>query len=143
MTNLKHVFCANLGAAFLLLAATGSAESWEESNHYRWQNSSGETVFSDQPPPAGVKYDVISAPSRLKPVTSKAAGDVPQDSESKAEESVQNADLCQRAKTNLRMLESPDKVSERDETGELRELSPKERTVMQQTAKAEIDVYCN
>ena len=143
---MKHIFYTNLGAAFLLLAVAGSLESVADNSQYRWENSRGEPVYSDRPPPDGVSYEVIKSQPTLKWGVPGADGDVPQESDSSESEdgkSNNNVELCQRAKTNLRMLESPDKVSERDEKGELRELSPKERTVMQQTAKAEIDVYCD
>ncbi|HQU48357.1 MAG TPA: DUF4124 domain-containing protein [Casimicrobiaceae bacterium] len=42
-------------AAFALALAAGSASA----ALYKWTDSSGRIVYSDQPPPAGVKYDTV------------------------------------------------------------------------------------
>jgi len=155
VTTLKHGFRKNLGAALLLVMAVGSIESVADSNHYRWINSRGEPVFSDRPPPKGVDYEVISTRSTLKRVVSADEGAVPLevnpsasnefDAVDSAEEgrSKKNTALCERAKMNLLALEGDNKVSVRNEQGEVSELSPEAREIARQTAKATIDIYCD
>lgn len=143
---MKHVLRTNPGVLLLLLVAASSVESIADSNSYRWQNSHGETVFSDQPPPSGEKYEVIRTPTSPPPVEESEAGnDSPEETASSGSgegDSQNNAELCKRAKMNLAVLEGPDKVSVRNEQGEVHEISAEERTIMQQTAKAKIEVYC-
>jgi len=155
VTTLKHDFRKNLNAALLLVMAIGSVESVADSNHYRWINSRGEPVYSDRPPPKGVDYEVISTQSTLKRVVSGDEGAVPLevnpsasndfDPVDSAEEgrSKKNSALCERAKMNLVALEAPRKATVRNDQGEQRELSPQEREVAKQTAKAQIDAYCD
>ena len=44
--------------ALALLLATGIAQGAV----YKWVDASGHTVYSDQPPPGGIKSEVVSAP---------------------------------------------------------------------------------
>ena len=60
--------------ALLLLLVLGTVNSSAQTNHYRWVNAQGETVFSDRPPPAGIDYEVVSTISRQKRAVSANKG---------------------------------------------------------------------
>lgn len=143
---MKPFLCTSLGITLIVLIAASSIRSVADDNQYKWKNSDGDTIFSDKPPTSGESYEVISnsVPS-TKPSASDAENDVSQEaesSESNAETNKSNVKACRNAKARLRLLESPDKVSVRNDEGELQELSPQERAIAQRTAKANIDVYC-
>jgi len=153
---LKLEFNKNLRTAFLLLVATTSFESVAENNHYRWQDSSGKTVYSDEPPTNSEKYDIIEAPTSPNPATSETGGIVPQetepgvssdanvaDSESKEDDSKKNSELCQSAKMKLVALQANRKLTVRNDKGEAKELSPEEREISKQHAQEQIDTYCD
>jgi len=150
----KDVFRKNLNVALLLVAAVVSVEGVTDNNHYRWENSRGEPVYSDQPPPEGVKYEVISTQSTLKRVVSGTEGAVPlevkpsvgnefdQVDSAEAQRSKKNPELCQRAKMNLEALTTGDKINVRNDQGEVHELSPEEMIIQRQASLAQVSVYC-
>jgi hypothetical protein len=143
---LKSSFRNNLSAAMLLLVATGSIESVADNNQYRWENSRGEAVFSDRPPPNGIDYEVVGSQSTLNRVVSEDEGADPLGvnpvDNSDKERNAENLALCEGAKMNLAALAGTNKVSVRNDQGEVVELSPEGREIARQTAEAKIDIYC-
>ena len=144
-----------LRVGLLLLAVTSSSFITAETNHYRWKNERGETMFSDRPPPKGVDYEVISSSSTFKRVVSSGEGAVPLETKpsannkfdsvdsSQATPSTKNPELCERATMNLIALNSADKINVRNDQGEVKALSPQEREVARQTAEAQVSIYCD
>jgi len=146
----------NLHTAFFLMVAATSFEVVADNNHYRWQDSSGKTVYSDEPPPNSEKYDIIDAPVSPNPAASAPRGNVSQetapsvsnganvaDSESKEDDSKKNSELCQSAKMKLVALQANRQLTVRNDKGEAKELSPEEREISKQHAQEQIDTYCD
>ena len=124
-------------------------------NHYRWIDDRGNPVHSDRPPPKGVDYEVITTGSSLTRQVEADEGAVPAeveprvgndfaqvDSEKQAEAIKKNAEYCQRARDNLRALETSARIRVRNEQGELRFLNEKEKEARRQDAQAGISAYC-
>ena len=141
-----------LVGGLLAMTIAWSAPGLASSTHYKWINERGEPVYSDRPPPKGVDYEVVSTQSSFKRIVSGDEGAVPLETESRVgnefdqvntqQKSKKNPELCQRAKTNLEALTTSDQVKVRNAQGEVRTLSPEEMEVERQTARAQIDVYC-
>jgi hypothetical protein len=143
-----------LRVGLLVAAMTGSGMLAAETDHYRWLNERGQPVYSDRPPPKGVNYEVISSSSNLKRVVSADEGAVPLEtkssvgnqfdsvSNSKERPSTKNTELCTRATMNLIALESEGTINVRNDQGEVKALSPQEREIARQTAKAQKGIYC-
>lgn len=139
------------GGLLALLVLWGTAGT-AETMHYRWLNDRDEPVYSDRPPPKGVDYEVISSSSSFKRQVSGEEGAVPLETDptpsnpfdqvNTERKTKKNPEMCQRAKTNLEALTSSDKVKIRNNQGETRMLTPEEMAVERQTAKAQVDVYC-
>ena len=152
---MKHNSRKGLNAAFLLVVAITSLESTAGSNQYHWENSRGEPVYSDRPPPKGVNYEVINTQSTLKWVVSGDEGAAPLEVKPSASNDFDPVDsaedgrskkspaLCEQAKMNLIALKARPTLNVRNDKGEIRELSPQEREVTKQTAMAQIKAYCN
>lgn len=150
---MKQVFRKVLPTALLALAAS-SMLSIADTNYYRWVDSRGNPVHSDRPPPKGIDYEVVSTQSTFTRAVTAEEGAVPPEVEptvgnpftpldaADAERSKKNSELCERAKSNLEALTASDKISIRNEDGEVQELSPEELQVQRETAKTQIKVYC-
>ncbi|EEB77534.1 hypothetical protein GPB2148_1267 [marine gamma proteobacterium HTCC2148] len=140
--------------SLLIILACGATTAVAKDAHYRWLNERGFTVYSDRPPPEGVDYEVVSSGSNLKRVVDGDTGAVPLEVEPSAgnefqpkaksaeEVTEQNSRLCNRARDNLEALSTGDIITLRDSNGEARQLTAKEVTVEQETARAQISVYC-
>jgi hypothetical protein len=115
-------------------------------------NDRGDPVYSDRPPPKGIDYEVVSTDSGLKRQVSGSEGAVPRENhprvgnEFKAVESEakskKNEALCNRATENFEALSGSREIQVRDGNGEVRTLSPEEKEVSRQSAKAQVSVYC-
>ena len=135
-----------------MLATTVIALDVHASTHYRWENERGQPIYSDRPPPKGVDYEVISSDSNFKRTVSGEEGAVPLQTDptpgspfnqvNTERKTKKNPEMCQRAKTNLEALNSSDRVKIRNSQGEIRMLTSEEMEVERQTAKAQVDVYC-
>ena len=124
-------------------------------NHYRWTDDRGHPVHSDRPPPKGVDYEVITTGSNLTRQVEAEEGAVPAeveprvgndfeqiDPKAKTAAVKKNAEYCQRAKDNLRALDTSARIRVRDENGELRFLNEEEKKTQREDAQAGISNYC-
>ncbi len=142
-----------LAGGLLAIMVAWSSPGLAGSTHYKWVNERGEPVYSDRPPPKGVDYEVVSTQSSFKRIVSGDEGAVPLETDPRVgnefeqvntrQKSKKNPELCQRAKTNLDALTTSDQVKVRNAQGEVRMLSPEEMEIERQTARAQIDVYCD
>lgn len=135
----------------LALAASGQAAS----NHYRWKDAQGKTVYSDRPPPTGINYEIVSSSSpntravdTEEGAMSAANGDSAAAAEQlaqekQAEDARQRADLCARATSNLEALSGSAKIVVRTPEGEQRALSDSEIAQQRNTARSQVNAYCN
>jgi hypothetical protein len=119
--------------------------------YYQWRDSQGVLINSDQPPPEGVEYEVLSTLPAFGPARgaeAEASEDRPADDNLSAvspEEALQankNPELCQRARQDLQILTESEQVKMRDSQGEERLMTPEEIIVERQKAMAEVSVYC-
>ena len=151
---MSYTLGKNLTRALALASIFAAMDSVAGNTHYRWLNERGIPVHSDRPPPKGIDYEVISTGSSFKRVVSSDEGAVPLETESRAgnefdrvnsdaaKRSKKNAELCEKARTNLDSLTNSERVKVRDSQGEERFLTAEEIEVETQTAKAQISVYC-
>ncbi len=118
-----------------------------EAKVYKWVDENGEVVFSQQPPPEGIKSEEIqvNAPPPATPeekkiedvVDDKVRGNPALDLELRREN-------CKKSKKSLELLESagPD-VRFIIEDGKPVKLSPEERALKSKEARAAIKAYCD
>ena len=147
--SLNKPLAIAIAAGLLTIAVSYSSFS---TTHYQWVNERGDTVYSDRPPSNGIDYEVVSTDSGLKRQVSGSEGAVPRENqprvgneftavESEAK-SKKNQALCERATENFEALSGTREIQVRDGNGEVRTLSPEEKEISRQSAKAQISVYC-
>ncbi len=136
-----------------LLTVCGSHASADE-EVYRWMDDAGNPVNSDRPPPQGIDYEVISTRSSMVRPVDAREGAVPlqvqptADNDFKAVDSKEptiqkNPEYCARAKDNLLQIDSHGQIRLRDKQGEVRYLTPEEKTAERQKALDAIKAFCN
>ncbi len=148
-------FCRHsLKAIMLVVVAGSSLASAAQTNYYRWLDSSGHPIVSDRPPPAGTNYEVVSTQSTMKRSVDAKEGAVPlavsptpgneftQQNSAEAQHGKKNAELCQKAQSNLEALSGTATVTVRNDQGEARVLTPQEMEIQRTTTAAQIKVYC-
>jgi len=122
-------------------------------NTYRWQDSNGRTVYSDQPPANGVKYETIGSPNSFNttpiepsenaaPTGNSAAG-AAASTEGGETHTEKNPELCESAKMRLVALESGRELTIHNAEGEEKRMSPEERELSVQDARAKVTLYCD
>lgn len=126
-------------AFFLSTVAIGAASA----QTYQWKDGSGRTVISDTPPAGGTKAtaqvgsDVPpAAPAEQKSIAEKSldfnkrqqeAREKAEQQSKEAAEASKRRDNCDRARRNLKLLESDQAVSRLDDKGEGQLLNDKQR----------------
>jgi Domain of unknown function (DUF4124) len=153
---LKPFYRHSLNAIVLVVISAGSLASPEQINYYRWLDGSGNPIVSDRPPPAGTDYEVVSTQSTMKRSVEAEEGAVPlaidpttgaeitqqESAEAEAQRIKQNAELCEKAKSNLEALSGTATVTIRNDEGEARALTPQEMEIQRTTTTSQIKVYC-
>ena len=136
-------------ALFVLLASYATAGE----TVYRWNNERGNPVISDRPPPAGIAYEVISTGSSLVRKVDANEGAVPLDVkptpsndfervDTAAPKIEKNALYCERARDNLKQIETHARIRMRNDQGEVYYLSEKEKVAEKEKTLAAIETYC-
>lgn len=150
MIRAGKTFIVSLAAsAFILSYVSGaSAETF-----YRWNDDRGNPVHSDRPPPEGIKYEVVSTDSQQiraveadkgavpKKVTPSVSNDF-QPIEPKKLATEKNPEYCARARENLNTIDVAPRIRTRNDQGEMRILTPEERSIERQRALDAIETYC-
>ncbi len=136
----------------MLVLTAGSLESVAATNYYRWIDERGNTIHSDRPPPTGVDYEVVRTGASFKrPGSSDEApgtepggdGEAGQaDAAAAAAQSQQDPELCASAKNNLDALTNSDRVTMRNEKGEVHVLTAEEIKMNIQTTRGQIEAFC-
>ena len=149
---MKTFYRHTLNAILFLVVAGSSFSIGAGSKSYHWLDSQGNPVHSDQPPPAGIDYEVTSDRSIYNPAADEegtaSVEDKPEGNEFSQQVSSQevreetNTQRCERAKSNLQTLNESDTVAIRNAQGEAQDLSPEEMQIERVTAKAQIEFYC-
>jgi hypothetical protein len=140
-----------------LLTVYGASVS-ADSKVYRWKDEAGNQVNSDQPPPQGIKYEVISikssmvhpadegesaaAPVRAPAGTATDNGAKPVPVEAKKPASQKDPESCSRAKNNLLQIDSHGQIRLRDDQGNVRYLTDEEKQAERKKALDAIKVFC-
>jgi len=136
------------------MATGATAVQAEKNNHYRWLNEQGEAVYSDRPPPAGIDYEIVSSTSGFSRAVHASEGgprDAAEDGIESARKQVtvseearreQLAEFCAKARANLEALQGDAQIVVRTPDGEQRTLSPREVEQQRETARAQVDSYC-
>lgn len=135
----------------VLVFTTATARS--QNVHYRWLNERGNPVHSDRPPPQGVAYEVIETGSSLVRQVSGDEGAVPPENvprvgneftpvDVKPKQVLPNPEYCQRAKENLRALQSGAQISIKNNQGEERTLTTEQIEAEEAKARDTIRVHC-
>lgn len=145
-------YCRN--ALLLVALVTGSLPGVAGTAYYRWIDEGGNKIHSDRPPPNGVDYEVVRTGSSFKRAVSSGEGAVPLATEPDGDSQLQQADvssetrsqknpeLCARARDNLDALTNSDRVTMRNEQGEVRVLTAEEITISIETTRGQIDTFC-
>lgn len=121
--------------------------------YYRWTDDNGNRVHSDRPPSEGVGYEVVSTDSsQVRPVQAETGavpkGVVPleggtyESPEPLKLTTIKNPEYCTRARQNLEVIDVAPRIRTRDDEGEMRILTPQERSIERQKALDAIDAYC-
>ena len=135
----------------MLALTAGSLEALAGTNYYRWIDEQGNTIHSDRLPPKGVDYEVVRTGASFKrPGSSDEApgsepggdGQAGQADAAAAAQSQQDPELCARAKDNLDALTNSDRVTMRNEKGEVHVLTAKEIKMNIQTTRGQIEAFC-
>jgi hypothetical protein len=149
---MKNLLNFTLGIALTVTLSNATAQT------YQWKDSSGRTVVSDTPPPGAVKESArtIGGNAPTATTTNAKPADAPktiaekdlefkkrqQESAEKAgkdaKEAAANAerrDNCERAKRQLALIESGQRIATTDEKGERRIMEDAERA--QEMARAQ------
>ena len=136
-------------ALFVLLASYATTGE----TVYRWNNERGNPVISDRPPPAGIAYEVISTGSSLVRKVDANEGAVPLDVkptpsndfervDTAAPKIEKNALYCERARDNLKQIETHARIRMRNDQGEVYYLSEEEKTAEKEKTLAAIKTHC-
>ena len=140
---------AVITALFVLLASYATAGE----TVYRWNNERGNPVISDRPPPAGIAYEVMSTGSSLVRKVDANEGAVPlnvKPTPSNDFEQVDTAEpktekntlYCERARDNLKQIDTHARIRMRNDQGEVYYLSEKDKTAEKEKTLAAIKTHC-
>ena len=132
-------------AIALLLAPLASAQV------YRWVDGKGTVHFSQTPPPAGVKYQIM----HLSSDTGTTAGVAPAPAGSGSNGTgapaqrppmtntpANRTELCKQLQQNLTLLNSSEALNVAGPDGKPKALEGKAREVQKATTQAQIKQYC-
>jgi hypothetical protein len=126
---------------------------------YKWVDENGRTQFSDQPPPAGVKFTVINAPppEPNKPVATPKSVTQQEiefrrrrvkeaEEEKKEQEKKKKAELlaeeCERAQQRLRDLNDPNPMYSIKKDGGRDYMTDETREAKKEQARQDIERTC-
>ena len=130
----------------------GSIAMYAAAEVYTWKDSTGKTVYSDQPPPG-----VTATPMRVKASQPTAPAKKPGDKQSASEpgkeaakgnDAVANyntkvkAENCKNARANLQKLQAGLRIATPDGKGGKTFPTDKERATMTGQAQKDVDTWC-
>lgn len=121
---------------------------------YRWTDDLGNPVNSDRPPPQGTEYEVISTSSSMVRKVDPNEGAVPlkvkptpsndfEQVNTKSSIVEKNPEYCQRARDNLRALDTSARIRLRNEQGEFRYIDEAEKQEQRKQALETITLHCD
>tara|TARA_R110001599_G_scaffold353823_1_gene599179 strand:+ start:63108 stop:63485 length:378 start_codon:yes stop_codon:yes gene_type:complete len=123
--------------------------------YYRWTDASGTPVNSDRPPPAGVKYDVITTNTNRMVDGGRPEAGMPEeaneDPENAAAEkntpaqttaSTKDPEACATARKNLETLNTHARIRVPDGNGNFRFIDAEEKAQQRENSEAAVAYYC-
>jgi hypothetical protein len=128
---------------------------------FKWKDSNGRWVYSDQPPPSGVTAQPISTPSAKTTATQPSLANGKPNADDKAlaakrkeletaQAAKEKQDLvkknqvaCEETRANLKTMQGEVRVTMTDANGERRFLSELERQTRSAAAQKDLTTHCN
>jgi hypothetical protein len=154
-------FAKNHRAAFALFGVFALIMSDSVLAQFKWKDSNGRWMYSDQPPPSGVATQPIQAPS-AKTISSQG---VSTEGKSNAEDKTlaakrkeletaqavkdkqdlvkKNQVACEETRANLKTMQGEVRVTTTDASGERRFLSEQEKQTRSAAAQKDLTAHCN
>ncbi len=137
-----------------LVAMVMAVTPVQAETHYRWLDERGAPVYSDVPPPKGIKYEVESSGSSLSRRVDADVGAVPPEVEPRVGNQFnpvnqdqpkikKNPELCKRARDNLLTLNSVAHIRMRNDQGEFHYITDEEKAEQIKNAEETIAVHCD
>ncbi len=156
---LKRTLSGLLIAGCCVFAATLQAQQFI----YKWTDDKGMIQYSELPPPAGVKYEMVTKTSGAEQKNSEEAGrnlnkeqedlakqvaEQEKKQQEEAEKKQKEAEdtrtkNCEAAKKNLKILQGEGPVLKTDSKGNKIALDPQQRAEELQKAQKDQDYYCS
>lgn len=158
MLNLRFRPILPLLAGLALAAAIG-APAPADARIYKWTDADGNTVYSQQPPPSGVKAEQVDeAPppsedpeAAMESLRERAdAFDERREDRQKSDEEREAAaerekrqkEVCEQLRENLRVLQTNNQVREQGEDGEYKMLPEEQRQARIESTRERIENEC-
>jgi len=118
--------------------------------YYRWTDESGAVHYSTKPPEdqAAKSVDIQSGQVKVKPVDASVGSATSTTEPAPPDEAMQKmlameADLCERARASLQVLEDGRSITSRStSTGQSRPLMGADREKAKELAKAQVEQFC-
>jgi hypothetical protein len=148
-------------ALFVLMVSGCAVMATAQQFIYKWTDEQGMVKYSELPPPAGVKYDMVHKPTDTAAVPGAAPRDLTKDQEElarqeaeqkqkeqqKAEETQKQAEdvrakNCEIAKKNVQVLQGDTQVVKTDAQGNKVALDAGQRAAELQKAQKDADYFC-
>jgi uncharacterized iron-regulated membrane protein len=167
MENIFHFSSKTKSLTLALLALVAITFSAPTLAQFKWKDSNGRWVYSDQPPPSGVNGQALAAPAPMaKPAAQQSANAEPKASmaansddkalatkrkeleasqvaKDKQDLAKKNQANCDLVRTNLKALQSEVRVRVADANGERNFLSEPEKQSRAIAAQKELATNCN
>jgi Domain of unknown function (DUF4124) len=167
MQNIFHFYFRTKPLALALLSVVAFTLCTPALAQFKWKDSNGRWVYSDQPPPSGVNGQALEAPVPMaKPATQQSANtdaktsmsansddkalaakrkelEASQVAKDKQELAKKNQANCDLVRTNLKALQGEVRVRVTDANGERNFLSEPEKQSRAIAAQKELATNCN
>jgi Domain of unknown function (DUF4124) len=167
MQNIFYFYFRTKPLTLLLLAVVAFALCTPAMAQFKWKDSNGRWVYSDQPPPSGVNGQALAAPvpvaksaaqqtANAEPKASMAANsddkalatkrkelEASQVAKDKQDLAKKNQANCDLVRTNLKALQGEVRVRVTDANGERNFLSEPEKQSRAIAAQKELATNCN
>ncbi len=145
-------------ALFSVFALTLSDVAFAQ---FKWKDSNGRWVYSDQPPPSGVTTQPISPPSAKTMAAQPSLSDgkpnaddkalaakrkeleTTQEAKAKQDLGKKNQVACEETRANLKTMRGEVRVTMTDANGEKRFLTEQEKQTRSAAAQKDFTTHCN
>ena len=136
----------------ILFVAAMAVSGAQAETYYKWVDENNVTHYGERPPADKETEEVRTSTGHSEPTVYDKPKRDDEDKDAKAEEPAEEEQVqlskkekkeyCQRAKSNYETLNARAIVRQRDEYGNIKELSENERNQAKSRAKKAMDDYC-